>query len=134
MKKTVIAGAMLAILGYVLSIVSEATQDSALMVSYVTGGLELLLYLISVPLVHRAGKKTRRESNAAGSPGLRLAGWIMYGVAIPHALLFFNWGLVAAGNNRVPSGQIAVNSAVFFVAAMLMIADAWSSIRLDTST
>jgi hypothetical protein len=85
--------------------------------------------LIAIPLVYFAGKKIRGKSKGIGNPGFRLVSWIMYCVAIPHALLFFNWGIIAAGNNRIPSGQIPVNSAIFFVAAMFMIADAWNSYK-----
>lgn len=129
MRKRILSGLILAILGYALSIVSEATQDTAVIVSYIAGGFELIFYLISIPLVYSAGKKIRKETKNAGNPGLRLASWIMYGVAIPHALLFFNWGLIASGNNRIPNGQIPVNSTIFFVAAMLMIADVWNSYK-----
>ena len=45
MKKRIISGLILAILGYVLSIVSEATQDTAVIASYVTGGFELIFQL-----------------------------------------------------------------------------------------
>jgi|TARA_B100002003_G_scaffold245418_1_gene273203 hypothetical protein len=127
MKKQIIFGIILAVSAYILSIISEATQDSAVITSYVTGGFELIFYLIAIPLIFYAGKKIRKTNT--GNPGLRLVSWIMYGVAIPHALLFFNWGLIAAGNNRIPNGQIPVNSVLFFVAAMLMIADAWNSYK-----
>ena len=129
MKKGIVIGLILAVLGYVLSIASEATQDSAVITSYVTGGFELIFYLISIPLIYHTGKKIRKESKKEGNPGLRLVSWIMYGVAIPHALLFFNWGLIAAGNNRIPNGQIPENSVIFFIAAMLMVADAWNSYK-----
>ena len=46
MKKRIIFGVVLVIAAYVLSIVSEATQDSAVITSYVTGGIELIFYLI----------------------------------------------------------------------------------------
>jgi hypothetical protein len=127
--KNIIFVIVFAILAYILSIVSEATQDSALICSYIAGGIELILYLIALPLASYTGKKIRENSTGKGNPGLRLVSWIMYGVAIPHALLFFNWGLIASGNNRIPNGQIPVNSVIFFVAAMLMIADAWNSYK-----
>lgn len=125
MKKQIIFGIILTILAYVLSIVSEVTQDSAIIASYISGGLELILYLTAIPIIYFAGEKFRTQKNN-GNPGLRLASWIMYSVAIPHALLFFRWGIIAAGNNRIPNGQIPVNSAIFFIAAMLMLADTWS--------
>ena len=62
MKKGIVIGLILAVLGYVLSIASEATQDSAVITSYVTGGFELIFYLISIPLIYHTGKKIRKES------------------------------------------------------------------------
>jgi len=109
---------ILSILAYYLSIVSEATQDTAVLTSYVTGGFELLFFLVAVPLACSA-------CNKQVSSGLRKISWIMYSVAIPHALLFFNWGIINAGDNRIPNGQIPMNALMFFFAAMLMIADAW---------
>jgi hypothetical protein len=117
------------IAGYFLSVVSEATQDTVVIASYIAGGFELVFFLISTPLAYFAGKKIRAITQNQGSPGIRLVSWIMYGVAIPHALLFFRWGLIAGGNNRIPNGQIPMNATVFFVAAMLMIADAWNSYK-----
>ena len=61
MKERIISGLILAILGYVLSIASEATQDTAVIASYVTGGFELIFYLISIPLVYSAEKKYERK-------------------------------------------------------------------------
>jgi hypothetical protein len=121
-----------AIAGYFLSVVSEATQDTVVIASYIAGGFELVFFLISTPLAYFAGKKIRAITQNQGSPGIRLVSWIMYGVAIPHALLFFRWGLIAGGNNRIPNGQIPMNATVFFVAAMLMIADAWNSYKTQT--
>ncbi|UCB60568.1 MAG: hypothetical protein JSW72_00415, partial [Candidatus Bathyarchaeota archaeon] len=91
--------------------------------------LKILLFLIAVPLAHSAGKNIRKESCIIGIPGLRLASWIMYGVAITHFMLFFQWGLIAAGNSRLPDGQITIDSAIFFLASMLMIAEAWNSYK-----
>jgi hypothetical protein len=71
----------------------------------------------------------RKESNIVGIPGLRFVSWIMYGAAIVHFMLFFQWGLIAAGNNRLPDGQITIDAAIFFIASMLMIADAWNSCK-----
>lgn len=128
-KTKILVASGFAAAAYFLSIASEATQDTAVLASYIAGGLELLLFLMAVPLANSAGKRLRRDSQTVGSTGIRLVSWIMYGVAIPHALLFFQWGLIAGGNNRIPDGQIPVNAAIFFVASMLMVADAWSSAR-----
>ena len=60
MKRRILSGLILAILGYFLSITSEATQDTAVIASYVMGGFELIFYLISIPLVYSAGKQIRK--------------------------------------------------------------------------
>ena len=128
-RSRIIIAIILAIAGYFLSIVSEATQDIVVIASYIAGGTELVFFLVSIPLAYFAGKRIRTITQNQGSSGIRLVSWIMYGVAIPHALLFFRWGLIAGGNNRIPNGQIPMNATVFFVAAMLMIADAWNSYK-----
>lgn len=126
-RSRIIIAVILAVAGYFFSIASEATQDTVVIASYLAGGFELVFFLISVPLAYFAGKRIRKITKNHGSSGIRLASWIMYGVAIPHALLFFRWGIISGGNNRIPNGQIPMNATVFFVAAMLMIADAWNS-------
>jgi hypothetical protein len=39
------------------------------------------------------------------------------------------WPLVAAGNSQLPDGQITIDAAMFFIASMLMIAEAWNSYK-----
>jgi len=73
---------------------------------------------------HSAGKNIRKESNIIGIPGLRFVGWITYGVAIAHFISFF---IQTADGSRLPDGQITIDSAIFFLASMLMIAEAWNS-------
>ncbi len=50
----------------------------------------------------------------------------MYGVAIIHFMTFFIW---TAGGSRLPDGQITIDAAIFFIASMLMIAEAWNSYK-----
>ena len=64
--------------------------------------------------------------NVIGIPGLRLAGWIMYVVAIIHFISFFIW---TADGSRLPDGQITIDAAIFFIASMFMIAEAWNSYK-----
>jgi len=64
--------------------------------------------------------------NIIGIPGLRLVGWIMYVVAIIHFISFFIW---TAGGSRLPDGQITLDAAIFFIASMFMIAEAWNSYK-----
>jgi hypothetical protein len=120
---------VLAIAGYLLGIVAEATRDSGLAIYIVSCLSKIGCFLIAVPLAHSAGKEIREETNIIGIPGLRFASWIMYGVALVHFMLFFQWGLVAAGNSRIPDGQIALDAAIFFISSMLMIAESWNSYK-----
>ena len=125
----VILGLVLAIAGYFLGVVAEATRDSGLPIYMASCLSKIFFFLVAVPLTHSAGKKIRQGTNIIGIPGLRLASWTMYGVAIVHFALFFRWDLIAAGNSRLPDGQIALNASIFFIASMLMIADSWNSYR-----
>ena len=129
MAKKIILSLVLAIVGYFLGIVAEATRDTGLAIYPASCFLKILLFLIAVPLAHSAGKNIRKESNIIGIPGLRFVSWIMYGVAIIHFMLFFQWGLIAAGNSRLPDGQITIDAAIFFIASMFMIAEAWNSYK-----
>ena len=120
---------VLAIVGYLLGIVADANHISGSAL-FVTACLsKILFFSIAVPLAYSAGKNIRKESNTTGIPGLRFMSWIMYGVALTHFSLFFYWPLVAAGNSQLPDGQITIDAAMFFIASMLMIADAWNSYK-----
>jgi len=129
MITALILSLVLAIAGYFLGIVAEATRDSGSAIYMISCLSKIFCFLVAVPLAHSAGKRIREETNTIGIPGLRLASWIMYGVAIVHFALFFQWGLVAAGNTRIPDGQIALDATIFFISSMLMIADSWNSYR-----
>jgi len=125
MNVKLIISLVLAISGYFLGIIAEATRDTGLRIYYASCGLKILFFLIAVPLAHSAGKIIRTELNTIGIPGLRLVSWVMYGVAIIQFMLFTVWGSIAAGNTRVPDGQITIDAAIFFIASLLMIAEAW---------
>ena len=129
MVAKLILSLVLAIAGYFLGIVAEATSDSGLAIYVVSCFSKIGCFLIAVPLAHSAGKKIREETSRIGIPGLRFVSWIMYGVALVHFALFFRWDLVAAGNSRLPDGQIALDAAIFFMASMLMIAESWNSYK-----
>jgi hypothetical protein len=125
----IILSLALAILGYFLGIIADANHDTGSAL-FVTACLsKILFFSIAVPLAYSAGKNIRKESNTTGIPGLRFMSWIMYGVALAHFSLFFMWPLVAAGNSRLPDGQITIDAAMFFIASMLMIAEAWNSYK-----
>ncbi len=123
-KLKIILSLVLAIVAYFLGIVAEASHGTDSPINMASCFLKILLYLIAVPLAHSASKTIRKEVNVIGIPGLRLVSWIMYGVAIIHFMTFFIW---TADGSRLPDGQITLNSAIFFIASMFMIAEAWNS-------
>jgi len=122
----IILSLVLAIAGYLLGIVAEATSGTESAIYMASCFVKILCFLIAVPLAHSAGKIIRKELNIIGSPGLRLASWIMYGVAITHFISFF---IQTAGGSRLPDGQITIDAAIFFIASMFMIAEAWNSYK-----
>jgi hypothetical protein len=125
-KKRIFLSLVLAIVGYFLGIVADLTHDTGSAIYVASCLLKILCFLIAVPLAHSTGKIIRKESNIIGIPGLRFVGWIMFGVAIGHFMTFFIW---TGGGNRLPDGQITIDAAIFFIASMLMIAEAWNSYK-----
>jgi len=123
-KKRIYLSLVLAVAAYFLGIVAEATHGSDSAINMASCFSKIIFYLIAVPLAHSAGKIIRNELNIIGIPGLRIVSWITYGVAIIHFITFFIW---TADGSRLPDGQITIDSAMFFIASMLMIAEAWNS-------
>ena len=117
---------VLAIAGYFLGIVAEATHGTVSAIYMASCLLKIFFYLIAVPLAHNAGKIIRTELNIIGIPGLRLVSWILTGVAVIHFITFIIW---TADGSRLPDGQITIDSAMFFIASMLMIAESWNSYK-----
>jgi membrane-bound acyltransferase YfiQ involved in biofilm formation len=125
-KRTALSLA-LAVAAYFLGIVADANHNTDSAVYPAACLTKILFFLIAVPLAASAGRKIRRASNTIGIPGLRFVSWITYGVAIAHFGLFFQWPLISVGSEQLPDGQITVDSALFLVASLLMIADARDS-------
>jgi hypothetical protein len=123
-KKRIYLSSVLAIAAYFLGIVAEANHDTESVIYMASCLTKIFFFLIAVPLAHNAGKIIRKETNTIGIPGLRFAGWITYGVAIGHFITFF---IQTADGSRLPDGQIIVDTAMFFIASMFMIAEAWNS-------
>jgi hypothetical protein len=122
----IILSLVLSIVAYFLGIVAEATHGADSPIYMASCFLKILCYVIAVPLAHSAGKTIRKELNIIGMPGLRFVSWIMYGVALLHFMTFFIW---TADGSRLPDGQITIDSAIFFIASMLMIAESWNSYK-----
>ncbi len=127
MNKKLILSLALAIVAYFLGIVADANHNTDSVIYPVACLSEIFFFLIAFPLANSAGKNIRKKSNTTGIPGLRFMSRIMYGVALTHFILFFMWPLVASGNTRLPDGQITIDAAMFLIASMLMIAEAWNS-------
>jgi hypothetical protein len=125
-KLKIISSSVLVIAAYFLGIVAEANHGTDSEIYMASCFIKIFFYLIAVPLAHSAGKNIRKESNTIGIPGLRFVSWIMYGVALIHFMTFFIW---TADGSRLPDGQITIDSAIFFIASMCMIAEAWNSYK-----
>ncbi len=66
----VVLGMVLTGTGFLLSIASETTQDGPVLFSYLAGGLEYLIFIVTVPLVYFAGRSARRSAGVTGDEGL----------------------------------------------------------------
>jgi hypothetical protein len=126
-KKRIYLSLVLAVAAYFLGIVAEANHETDSAIYMASCFSKIIFYLIAVPLAHNAGKIIRQESKIIGIPGLRFVGWIMYGVAIGHFITFF---IQTADGSRLPDGQITIDSAIFFISSMLMIAESWNSYKI----
>lgn len=125
-KIRIILSLALAIVGYLLGLIAESTHYNETMLNMASCFLKILCFLIAVPLAYSASKIIRKKLNIIGNPGLRLASWIMYVVAIIHFISFFIW---TSDGSILPDGQITIDTAIFFIASMFMIAEAWNSYK-----
>ena len=128
-KNKIYLSTALAVAGYFLGIVADATRDTGLVIYPVSCFGKIILFFTAFPLANSAGKIIRKELNIIGIPGLRFAGKIIFGVAILHFMLFFRWDLFTPGSYLLPDGQISLDAAMFFIASMLMIAESWNSYK-----
>ncbi len=123
-KIRIFASIVLAIVGYFLGLIAEATHGADSLINMASCFIKIVCYVIAFLLANSASKIIREELNITGNPGLRFVGWITFGVAIVHFMSFFIW---TSDGSRLPDGQITIDSAMFFIAVMLMIAEAWNS-------
>ena len=125
-KIRIFASVVLAIVGYLLGLIAEATHGPDSLINMASCFGKIVCYIIAVLLANSAGKIIREELNVTGNPGLRFVAWITFGVALVHFMTFFIW---TSDGSWLPDGQITIDSAMFFIASMLMIADAWNSYK-----
>jgi len=121
--------AALAVAAYFLGIVADANHNTDSVIYPAACFSKIFLFLAAIPLANSAGKSIRKQLGSTGIPGLRFMSWIMYGVSLAHFSLFFMRPMVASGNSELPDGQITIDAAMFFIASMLMIAEAWNSYK-----
>ena len=133
-KNRIITSSALAVVGYFLGIIADATRDTGMTIYYVSCVGKILLFLTAFTLATSAGNIIRKEFNINGIPGLRYASKIMFGVAITHFILFMFWDIIPPGTNLLPDGQISIDATMFFIASMLMIAESWNCYKSNNYT
>lgn len=82
------------------------------------GGVATLLFGVTLPVVSSSGARLRDKSGVMGSPGLRLAGWIGYGLTMADAIIAVGLG---ASDVDVPEGTV-IAIGVLGSASLAMIA------------
>ena len=125
-KNRIYLSTALAVAGYFLGIIADATRKTGLAIYYVSCVGKILLFLTAFSLANTAGKTIRKELNIIGVPGLRFSSKIMFGVALSHFILFMFWNIIPPGTNILPDGQITIDASMFFIASMVMIAESWN--------
>lgn len=102
---------------------SELTKDEQIP-SLPIGIAATVLFASSVPIVAVSGMSARRDGAARGVRGLRIAGWIVYGLALADAFALLGMGVAEV---EPPDGVIVSVGGLGTAALALMAADAWVS-------
>lgn len=82
------------------------------------GAVATVFFGVTLPIVASSGSKLRDKSGVMGSPGLRLAGWIGYGLTMADAIIAVGIG---ASDLEVPDGTV-IAIGVLGSASLAMIA------------
>jgi hypothetical protein len=116
---TILGGALvIPILG--LGITSGVIDDNPGL-TIPMGAVATLIGAIGIPVVSHMAGKTRNSTGVEGNPGLRLAGWIGYGLALSDAVVIL--GLAAGGANTSGGPTYSV-AALGAVASIIMAVEA----------
>lgn len=111
-------------IGFISAVVSEVTLTSAVMVSYISGAVDFLVWLVLVPVLAKAGKKARAINQSKGNEAVRTSSWLLYGLSVLNGIMLFQWGLFnGTGDNVTPDSLIIVNGAMFLLSAIFMYID-----------
>jgi len=116
---TVLGGALIIpILG--LGITSGAIYDNPEL-TIPLGVAATLVGAIGIPIVAHMAGKTRNSTGVEGNPGLRLAGWIGYGLALSDAVVLLGLALGDVNTSGGPTYSVA---ALGSIASIIMAIDA----------
>ena len=130
---TILAGAIsVPILG--LGIAAGAIRDNTA-VTIPLGSVATLICAIGVPVAAHMAAKTRESTGVSGNKGLRITGWIGYGLALSDAVYMIT---VSASGGDVPSAPIystailGAASCIIFAVESNMVYKQGSSLRKTT--
>ncbi len=120
-------GIVLGSLGVALGLAAEFTADDGGRIPALPlGGAATLAFAMSTPIAAAAGRSARvnlarRGVALPGSRGIRVTGWVLYGLCLTNAV-----GLISLGIMDIQPfpGQISTTSIFGGAAAMLMAGDA----------
>lgn len=81
------------------------------------GASATLIGAVGIPLVAGAARRVRSETGVDGSPGLRVAGWVAYGLALGDAI-----ALLALSSSEVDTGSATWPVAILGSASSIFMA------------
>lgn len=116
-----------ATLGYVaapLVLISGIVADGAgsFSTGIAVGATGTVILAVAVPVISAGGSSARRNSSAEGMPGMRMAGWVTYGLALADATTLI---ALAANDVDVPGVPISVGAiGAFSILAVSLDANA----------
>jgi hypothetical protein len=85
------------------------------------GAIATLAIGAGVPVAYVGGRSTRKEHGIRGYPGMRIASWITYGVALTDALFLIGLGI---SDTEVPHGIVTSVTILGVTSGVLMATDA----------
>jgi hypothetical protein len=94
-----------------LGITSGAIDDNPEM-TIPMGAVATLIGAIGIPVVAHMSGKTRNITGVEGNPGLRLAGWIGYGLALSDAVVILGLAIGGSDTSGGPTYSVAALGAV----------------------
>jgi hypothetical protein len=128
-KNAAILGGALVIPILGLGITSGAIYDNPEL-TIPMGAAATLIGAIGIPIVAHMASKTRSSTGVDGNPGMRLAGWIGYGLALSDAVIILS---LAAGGTDTSGGPTYSVAIIGSVASILMAIEANQTYKQGSS-